>query len=62
MKATTLHIECQYCAGKTYATIKRPDLQFMHVLRGLVEYAECNDPGNPWIGEAKIILEQEQTQ
>jgi hypothetical protein len=25
-------------------------------MRGMVEYAECNDPGNPYLDQAKALL------
>ena len=28
----------------------------IRVLKGMVEYSECNDPGNPWLNEARAVL------
>jgi hypothetical protein len=25
-------------------------------MRGMIEYAECNDPGNPYIPQAQALL------
>jgi hypothetical protein len=25
-------------------------------MRGMVEYAECNDPGNPYLSQAQALL------
>ena len=30
--------------------------QWRVVMRGMVEYAECNDPGNPYLDQAKALL------
>jgi hypothetical protein len=30
--------------------------QWRAVMRGMVEYAECNDPGNPYLDQAKALL------
>ena len=30
--------------------------EWRQALTGMVEYAECNDPNNPWIGTAKALL------
>ena len=30
--------------------------QWRVVMRGMVEYAECNDPGNPYLDQAKTLL------
>jgi hypothetical protein len=30
--------------------------QWKVVMRGMVEYAECNDPGNPYLDQAKALL------
>jgi hypothetical protein len=30
--------------------------QWKVVMRGMVEYAECNDPGNPYLDQAKTLL------
>jgi hypothetical protein len=29
--------------------------QWRVVMRGMVEYAECNDPGNPYLDQAKAL-------
>jgi hypothetical protein len=30
--------------------------QWRVVMRGMVEYAECNDPGNPYLPQAQALL------
>jgi hypothetical protein len=30
--------------------------QWKVVMRGMVEYTECNDPGNPYLDQAKALL------
>jgi hypothetical protein len=30
--------------------------QWRVVMRGMIEYAECNDPGNPYLDQAKALL------
>jgi hypothetical protein len=30
--------------------------QWRVVMRGMIEYAECNDPGNPYLDQAKVLL------
>ena len=30
--------------------------QWRAVMRGMVEYAECNDPGNPYLSQAQALL------
>ena len=31
-------------------------LHWRFVMRGMVEYAECNDPGNPYLAQAQALL------
>lgn len=35
------------------------DDNIIRVIAGLVDYAECNDPFNPWIQPALKILDQQ---
>jgi 5,10-methylenetetrahydrofolate reductase len=30
--------------------------QWRVVMRGMIEYAECNDPGNPYLPQAQALL------
>ena len=30
--------------------------ELVRVLKGMVEYSECNDPGNPWLNGARAVL------
>ena len=33
--------------------------KLVRVLKGMVDYSECNDPGNPWLNGARAVLSDE---
>ena len=47
-----------YPEGTKFYTTPQPVVpaQWRVVMRGMVEYAECNDPGNPYLDQAKALL------
>ena len=36
--------------------LRRERDEIITVLKGMVEYSECNDPGNPWLNRARAVL------
>lgn len=48
--------ELDYCLVYTTPQPVVIPAQWRVVMRGMVEYAECNDPGNPYLPQAQALL------